>query len=126
MGEPIAAHVLARHRTVIGVDAAPSMIARCQARFPDAEWIVADMRGLDLGRTFDGILAWDSFFHLTAADQREMFEVFSRHAHTGTRLMFTSGNAYGEAMASITARRSITAVSRRTSTRRCSRVTGSA
>ena len=39
---------------------------------PGAEAIQADMRGLTLDREFDAILAWDSFFHLAADDQREL------------------------------------------------------
>jgi hypothetical protein len=34
----------------------------CKDRFPDQQWVVADMRVLSLDRRFDGILAWDSFF----------------------------------------------------------------
>jgi hypothetical protein len=76
------------------------MIGLCRARFPDSEWLVADMRELELGRRFDGVLAWDSFFHLGIADQREMFPRFAAHARRGAALMFTSGPAEGEAIGS--------------------------
>lgn len=100
MGEPIARHLHDRGVHVVGVDASPSMIDRCRERFPDSEWIVADMRELDLGRRFDGILAWDSFFHLGMEDQRGMFPRFAAHAANGAPLMFTSGSAEGEAIGS--------------------------
>jgi hypothetical protein len=58
------------------------------------------MRRLVMGETFNGILAWDSFFHLTPDDQRAMFSTFKAHAHTGTALMFTSGPQHGEAIGS--------------------------
>jgi len=48
------------------------MIALARARLLDDEWIVADMRHLALGRQFDGILAWDSYFHLSQDAQRAM------------------------------------------------------
>ena len=96
MGEPIAAHLLAQGHRVTGVDAAPAMIEMCRARFPDAEWILADMREIELDRRFDAILAWVSFFHLTAEDQREMFGVFGRHIRRQGTLMFTSGPEAGE------------------------------
>lgn len=98
IGEPIAAYLIEHGFRVNGVDASPSLIARCRARFPDQHWQVADMRGLDLGRTYAGILAWDSFFHLDHDDQRGMFAVFARHADAGTALMFTSGPAHGQAI----------------------------
>jgi len=95
-GEPIARYFVDNGHHVCGVDTSSTMIARCEARFPDHEWHLADMRGLSLDRKFHGILAWDSFFHLTRGDQREMFEVFARHAAAGAALMFTSGPEEGE------------------------------
>ncbi|MGH9203990.1 MAG: class I SAM-dependent methyltransferase, partial [Vicinamibacterales bacterium] len=77
-----------------------SMIELCRVRFPGSVWLVADTRELDLGRRFEGILAWDSFFHLDLDDQREMFRRFAAHARRGAPLMFTSGSAEGEAIGS--------------------------
>ncbi|OSC38481.1 SAM-dependent methyltransferase [Mycobacterium decipiens] len=95
-GAPIA-HYLIQHRCqVTGVDASSTMIARCAARFPEHEWHVGDMRALALDRKFDGIIAWDSFFHLPGADQRQVLPLLRRHAAPGAALMFTSGPFAGE------------------------------
>lgn len=94
-GEPIAADIVAAGHPVTGVDSAPSFIALCRHRFPAQEWIVADMRKLDLGRSIGGILAWHSMFHLTPEDQERMFPLFARHAAPGAPLMFTSGPERG-------------------------------
>lgn len=58
------------------------------------------MRELRLERRFDGLLAWDSFFHLHMDDQRQMFPRFAAHALGGAPLMFTSGPSHGEAIGS--------------------------
>lgn len=100
MGEPIARYVIDRGFRVVGIDTSASMVALCRARFPDSEWLVADMRQLDAGRRFDGILAWDSFFHLGMDDQRKMFPRFATHTQRGAPLMFTSGAEEGEAIGS--------------------------
>lgn len=100
MAEPIASYLLNLGYQVVGVDSSPTMVQLAQARFPASEWIVADMRQLELGRRFDGILAWDSFFHLRPDEQRSMFSRFASHAAPGAPLMFTSGTAYGEAIGS--------------------------
>ena len=97
-GEPIAGYLIAKGFQVTGVDTASAMIGICRDRFPEHDWRVADMRGLDLGRRFDAVIAWDSFFHLTGADQRAMFGVFARHLQPGGRLLFTAGPAEGEAI----------------------------
>ncbi len=98
MAEPMASYLIARGLQIVGVDSAPSLIAIARSRFPDHEWIVGDMRQLALGRRFDGILAWDSFFHLTADDQRAMFPRFAAHALPCAPLMFTSGSRAGTAI----------------------------
>jgi ubiquinone/menaquinone biosynthesis C-methylase UbiE len=97
-GVPIGAYLARSGYKVTGVDSSPALISLCQSRFPQHEWIVADMRSLDLGRRFDGILAWDSSFHLTPDDQRAMFPVFARHLQPRGVLMFTSGEAEGEVL----------------------------
>jgi len=96
MGEPIGRYVLERGFHLVGIDSSPSLLALSRARYPAAEWLLGDMRQLALGRRFDGILAWDSFFHLGMADQCLMFQRFARHARGGAPLLFTSGPTAGE------------------------------
>jgi 2-polyprenyl-3-methyl-5-hydroxy-6-metoxy-1,4-benzoquinol methylase len=100
MGEPMARYCIEAGFRVVGIDSSPSMIDMCRARFPHAEWLVADMRDLALDRRFDGILAWDSFFHLSPNDQRRMFPRFECHARPGAPIMFTSGTSEGEVIGS--------------------------
>ena len=94
-GEPMARYFIERGYGITGVDAASSMIALCRQRFPQAEWIEADMRTLSLGRRFGAIIAWDSFFHLDQEEQRAMFPIFERHIEPGGVLLFTSGPEEG-------------------------------
>ncbi len=97
-GDPVAAMLAGRGFRVTGVDASPTLAGLCRERMPAQEWIVADMRGLALDRVFDGVLAWDSFFHLTPDDQRAVFAVFARHTAVGGHLLFDGGPAAGEAI----------------------------
>jgi SAM-dependent methyltransferase len=99
-GSPVASNLVEHGMRVTGVDSSHNLIALCRARMPEQEWIVTDMRGLKLGKTFDGILAWDSFFHLSPDAQRAMFAVFAAHAHRDTVLMFNTGPRFGEAIGS--------------------------
>lgn len=100
MGAPIAAYLIGRGFALTGIDSSPSLIDLCRERFPQGEWIVADMRQPGLGGRFGGLLAWDSFFHLTPDDQRGMFAVFRDRAADGAPLLFTSGPRHGEAIGS--------------------------
>jgi len=100
-GEPIGRYLIDQGHQFTGVDAAPEMIAICKDRFPQGTWRVADMRLLSLDRAFQGILAWDSFFHLCHDDQRRMFPVFRKHAAPRAALLFTTGPAHGEAVGTL-------------------------
>lgn len=99
-GAPIAEYLVYKGFAVDGIDSSPTLIALCRERLPQRSWSVGDMRGLALERTFDGLLAWDSFFHLSHDDQRGMFPIFKRHASPRAALMFTSGPSHGEAIGS--------------------------
>jgi ubiquinone/menaquinone biosynthesis C-methylase UbiE len=57
---PVAVNLVAHALHVTGVDSSPTLMSLCRIRLPEQEWIVSDMRSLSLGRTFDGLLAWDS------------------------------------------------------------------
>ena len=100
-GEPIARFFVENGFQVTGVDAAPSLLDLCRERFPQMTWVEHDMRTLDLGRGFDAILAWNSFFHLRKDDQRAMIAIFEKHAAPSALLLFTSGPADGEAIGSL-------------------------
>jgi SAM-dependent methyltransferase len=90
-GRPIAQYLSERRAKLTGVDGAERMVELFKANLPEAKAVLADMRGLALNTRFDGILAWDSFFHLSPEDQRAMFPVFAAHAAPKAALMFTSG-----------------------------------
>lgn len=99
--KPIAAYLIAQGHSVVGVDSSEVMIEMAQKNFPEQSWIQADMRQIDLGQKFQGILAWDSFFHLTQDDQRAMFSIFQKYAEPRAALMFTSGPSHGEAIGNL-------------------------
>lgn len=97
-GAPIAATLIGQGFAVTGLDASAPLLGLCRQRFPDGEWIEGDMRQMALGRMFDGLVAWDSFFHLDHDAQRAMFPRFAAHAAPGAALVFTSGPAHGVAI----------------------------
>lgn len=96
-GRPVARYLRARGLRVLGVDGAGAMCALYR-RHLHGPVLCRDMRTLALGRRFDLILGWNSFFHLNAADQRAMFAVFAAHARPGAALILTTGPRAGEAV----------------------------
>jgi len=97
-GQPLARYFVERGFSVVGVDSSPAMIALFRRNLPEQEALGADMRSLVLHRVFDGLMAWDSFFHLSPEHQRAMFPIFAAHTQSGAPLLFTSGPEHGEAI----------------------------
>ena len=97
-GEPIARYFVDHGYHVIGIDPVEEMLEMCRARFPNMRWHNADMRSFRTQERFEIVIAWDSFFHLHADEQRSMFAKFRDHTAPGGVLVFTSGPSEGEAI----------------------------
>ncbi|WP_170477303.1 class I SAM-dependent methyltransferase [Ruegeria arenilitoris] len=95
-GDPIARWFMAEGFAVTGVDFSEAMLAIARERWPDGDWRHADMREFELEQQFDGIIAWDSFFHLTADEQKNCIARMAHHLRPGGMLMLTVGPRAGE------------------------------
>lgn len=95
-GDPLAAYMTGRGFRVVGVDASQAMLAIARRRFPDGDWRHGDMRTLALAERFDGILGWNSFFHLRPEEQRTTLARLAIHMNPGAALMLTVGPSAGE------------------------------
>lgn len=90
-GRPMAAALLERGFRVTGVDSSTRLIAHATADLPQGRFVQGDMRRLDLGRTYSGILAWHSLFHLSPVDQRVALARLLAHAAPRATILFSSG-----------------------------------
>jgi SAM-dependent methyltransferase len=100
-GEPIARYLVEQGCALTGVDVAPGMLSLARERFPDHRWLEADMRSLDLGSMFDGVLSWNASFHLTIQEQRDTIPLLAKHVAPAGALMFTIGPSEGEATGTV-------------------------
>ncbi|MEM1080984.1 MAG: class I SAM-dependent methyltransferase [Pseudomonadota bacterium] len=100
-GEPIARYLIEQGLSVSGLDAAPAMVDLCRNRFPGHDWQVMDMRQLSLDHRLDGIVAWDSFFHLNQTEQRAVLALFGQHLNPGGALLTTIGDGDGEVLGKV-------------------------
>ena len=97
-GRPMAAALLEWGFRVAGVDSSARLVAHATRELPDGDFRQADMRTLDLGRTFAGVLAWHSLFHLSPGDQRHALPRILDHAAPCSVVMFSSGPSRGHAI----------------------------
>ncbi len=97
-GQPIAEALVRGGFPVTGVDASSQLLEIARRTVSGPEWIMSDMRSLDLGRSFDAVIAWNSFFHLSPDEQRVVIPIIAAHTNLGGVIMFTSGLELGEAI----------------------------
>ena len=95
-GVPIARWFRAEGFAVTGADFSEAMLDIAREKHPGGDWRHADMRDFDLGEQFDGIIAWNSFFHLTPGAQRQSLAAMARHLRGGGPVMITVGPRDGE------------------------------
>ncbi|WP_299146192.1 class I SAM-dependent methyltransferase [uncultured Tateyamaria sp.] len=95
-GDPIARWFIAEGFRVTGVDFVQPMLDLARGRWPEGDWRMGDMRTLDLPDRFEGIVAWNSFFHLRPDEQRTCIAHMARHLVPGGSLLLTVGPKAGE------------------------------
>ena len=94
-GQPISAWLIGEGFRLTGTDFALAMLDLARSRWPDGDWRHVDMRGLDLGEVFDGIVSWNAFFHLTPDEQRACVPRLAAHLKPGGTLLVTVGHRAG-------------------------------
>jgi cyclopropane fatty-acyl-phospholipid synthase-like methyltransferase len=89
-GEPIDRYLADMGFSVMGVDLSERMVALARLRFPRQRWLKTDMRRALMERPYDGILAWDSFYHLTGGDQAQMIGRIASWLKAGGAFLFNT------------------------------------
>ena len=100
-GEPISEYLIKSEFRLTGLDASKNMLSISKSRFPTANWIKMDMRDLNLDMKFDGIISWDSFFHLNQEEQRQVLILFIDHLTSDGSLLLTIGDKSGEVIGTV-------------------------
>jgi len=76
----VAMELARRGLEVVGVDLDPEMLAAARAKAPLLRWVEADLAGVDLGRTFDGIvMAGNVMIFLTPGTEGAVVRNMARH-----------------------------------------------
>ena len=78
-GRPIAGWLIGEGFRLTGTDFSEPLLEKARQRWPGGDWRLMDMRNLDLPERFDGIIGWNSFFHLTQDEQRDCLPRLANH-----------------------------------------------
>ncbi len=96
-GYPIAHHLAHQGYWITGIDLSERMVRKARAlELPQAVFHVADMRSYTPDRTFGGIMAFDSLFHLPKEAQPGIYAQLAAWMDPGAPLLFTHGKRESE------------------------------
>jgi len=100
-GIPLTKQLVLEGFNVIGLDIATEMIEKANRNVLEATFILGDIVSIEINRKFDGILAWDSLFHLPLENQEKVIRKIIGMLNIDGILMFTSGGQAGELVSSM-------------------------
>jgi len=92
-GRPVAEFLLRQGFSVTGVDQAEDLLALARERFPEGRWLHAQMETYQPDEDYDGVVVWDSLFHVPREHHGPILRRVLRSMRPGSRLMLTVGGS---------------------------------
>jgi SAM-dependent methyltransferase len=84
----VAIELARREMSVVGVDLDPAMLASARDKAPGLDWLEGDLASLELGRTFDAIVAAGNvMIFLTPGTEAAVVATLARHLAQSGRLI---------------------------------------
>ncbi len=91
-GLPIAKYLSDRNFSIIGIDTSDKMLEIAKYnRIENAQFLLCDFFNFDSNERFDGIIAWDSLFHLPKQRQKDIYEKVYNLLNPSGFFLFTHG-----------------------------------
>lgn len=81
---------------ITAIDASPNMIQIAESNHHKVNFEICDIASWKTNKTFDLIVAWDSIFHLSMAEQRKVIPGLCSMLNTDGIIIYTFGDACGE------------------------------
>jgi cyclopropane fatty-acyl-phospholipid synthase-like methyltransferase len=95
-GVPVARALADAGCRVTGLDVSARLLDVARRAVPSAAFVHGDMRVAEPGGPFDGLVAWDSVFHVPRADHAALFRRFRGWLRDGGLLLLALGGSAWE------------------------------
>lgn len=92
-GRPMAEHIVAQGRRVLGVDQSEALLQMARSNLPNERWVLSTMEAFEPDQSCHGALLWDSLFHLPRAQHEPILRKVVNALPPGARLMLTVGGS---------------------------------
>lgn len=95
-GFPLDAYLSERHFSLTGIDISCKMLQKAASlALPKAQFLLCDVMRFQPAQLFDGILAFDSLWHVPLEHQSALYPLLSSWLRPGGSLLFTHGKRHG-------------------------------
>lgn len=92
-GIPVAKLISTHGHHIIGVDRSAKLLAFARKEMPEHEWILSDIENVEVNSTYDGIVIWDSLFHLPRTEHLTLLRKVSSALKPNGVLILSSGGS---------------------------------
>lgn len=95
-GIPLTRHLVSCGAQVTGLDISTKMLQKARRTIPEGTFIMGDITSCMINGNFDGVLAWDSLFHIPLEEQIRTLKKVIRSLDPNGVALFTTGGQRGE------------------------------
>ncbi|MFB5191378.1 class I SAM-dependent methyltransferase [Alicyclobacillus fastidiosus] len=95
-GIPLTRHLVSYGARVTGLDISAKMLEKARQIIPEVTFIRSDITSCMINSNFDGVLAWDSLFHIPLEKQINTLKKVIRLLRPNGVALFTTGGQHGE------------------------------
>ena len=92
-GIPVAKLISAQGHRIVGVDRSEKLLTFARNAMPEHEWILSDLESVDVNSSYDGIIIWDSLFHLPRTEHLTLLRKASAALKPNGVLILSSGGS---------------------------------
>lgn len=95
-GIPLTKYLISNGAEVTGLDISIEMLKKAKKKMPNENFIRADITKFESNKKYDGILAWDSLFHIPIKKQEKTIKEIIGLLKKKGIFLFTIGGEHGE------------------------------
>ncbi|WP_039912656.1 class I SAM-dependent methyltransferase [Cellvibrio mixtus] len=92
-GAPIATLLATGGHKIVGIDRSEKLLGYARNTLPEHEWILSDLEDFEPADSYDGIVIWDSLFHLPRANQLTLLRKAAASLKPKGMLILSSGGS---------------------------------
>lgn len=92
-GVPVASLISSYGHQIVGVDRSEKLLSHAKSLMPEHQWVLSDLESYQPVEQFDGIVIWDSMFHLPRTEHVNLIQKAYNALRYGGAVILSSGGS---------------------------------